>query len=71
MKDAVSKIALLIGVSEYEPDLTPLPAATNDIESLRDVLLDPAIGGFSEGNVTLLKNPERQTMEEAIYSLFA
>ncbi len=67
----MTKVALLIGVSEYEQGLNSLPAAVKDIEAMRDVLLAPGIGGFTEPNITVLKNPERQTMEEAIYSLFA
>jgi hypothetical protein len=66
----MAKIALLIGVSEYEPGLNPLPAAVRDVEALRSVLLNPAIGGFAESDVVLLKNPDRQTMEEAIETLF-
>ncbi|AFZ16742.1 caspase, EACC1-associated type [Allocoleopsis franciscana] len=67
----MAKVALLIGVSEYEQGLNSLLAAAKDIEAMRDVLLDPGIGGFTKPNITVLKNPERQTMEEAIYSLFA
>jgi hypothetical protein len=66
----VAKIALLIGVSEYEPGLNPLPAAVRDIEALQKLLVNPAIGGFAESDVVLLKNPNRQTMEEAIETLF-
>jgi uncharacterized caspase-like protein len=66
----MAKIALLIGVSEYEPGLNPLPAAVRDVEALQKVLLDPVIGGFVESDIVLLKNPDRQTMEEAIETLF-
>ncbi|MEH2278626.1 MAG: ABC transporter substrate-binding protein [Nostoc sp.] len=65
----MAKVALLIGVSEYEPGLTPLPAATKDVEAMQRVLLNPQIGGFDD--VTLLINPQRQAMEEAIETLFA
>jgi hypothetical protein len=67
----MAKIALLIGVSEYEAGLEPLPAAAKDIEALREVLLNHSIGGFADADVTVLANPQRQAMEEAIYSLFA
>lgn len=40
------KIALLIGVSEYDHGLNPLPGAANDIEALERVLKKPEIGGF-------------------------
>ncbi len=67
----MAKLALLIGVSEYEPGLNPLPAAVKDLDAMQEVLLHPDIGGFAATDVTLLKNPDRQVMEEAIYSLFA
>ncbi|MEI1373723.1 caspase family protein [Nostoc sp.] len=63
------KLALLIGVSEYESGLAPLTAATKDVDAMQQVLGDPVIGGFDE--VKLLINPARQAMEEAIFSLFA
>jgi uncharacterized caspase-like protein len=66
----MAKIALLIGVSEYKLGLNPLPAAVRDVEALQKVLLNPAIGGFAESDVVVLKNPDRQTMEEAIETLF-
>ena len=56
----MAKVALLIGVSEYEPGLNPLPAAVKDIERLRQVLQDPEMGGFDE--VKTLANPEPHTM---------
>jgi cyclophilin family peptidyl-prolyl cis-trans isomerase len=67
----VAKVALLVGVSEYEPGLNPLPAAVKDIDAIQEVFIHPQIGGFAESDITLLKNPERQVMEEAIYTLFA
>lgn len=65
----MAKVALLIGVSEYEPGLNPLPAAAKDVEAMQRVLRHPEIGSFDQ--VILLINPERQAMEEAIYALFA
>ncbi|KYC37045.1 sulfatase-modifying factor protein [Scytonema hofmannii PCC 7110] len=63
------KIALLIGVSEYEPGLNPLPAAVKDVEAMQRVLANPEMGGFTE--IAMLKNPQRQEMEDAIYELFS
>ncbi|MFB2919887.1 caspase family protein [Aerosakkonema funiforme] len=66
----MAKYALLIGVAEYRDGegyprlLTPL----NDIEALRQVLLDPEKGGFDE--VKLLPNPSPPEMEDAISTLF-
>ena len=67
----MAKVALLIGVSEYEPGLNPLPAAVKDVEAMQQVLLHPEMGGFTETDIMVLKNPQRQDMEEAIESLFA
>ncbi|WP_292877899.1 SUMF1/EgtB/PvdO family nonheme iron enzyme [Nostoc sp. NMS1] len=64
------KVALLVGISEYEPGLNPLPSAVKDVEALREVLLHPDMGGFAASDITLLKNPERQDVEEAIERLF-
>ena len=64
----MAKFALLIGISEYEPGLNALPAAVKDIEALRRVLQDPEMGGFD--NVKTLANPDRQTMESEIETLF-
>ncbi|MEH2129019.1 caspase, EACC1-associated type [Nostoc sp.] len=62
------KVALLIGVSEYEPGLTPLPATIKDVDAMQQVLQNPEIGGFDR--VTPLINLQRQAMEEAIETLF-
>lgn len=64
------KVALLIGVSEYQPGLNSLPSATKDVAAMQQVLVNPDIGGFDQSNVTLLENPDRQTMAEAIEQLF-
>lgn len=65
------KVALLIGVSQYEKGLNSLPAAVKDVEAVKSVLVDPNIGGFEEQDVTLLQNPDPQVVNEAIYSLFS
>jgi len=65
------KVALLIGVSKYEPGLNPLPGAVKDVEAMQQVLLHPEMGGFTETDIMVLKNPQRQDMEEAIENLFA
>ncbi|MGA7935555.1 MAG: caspase family protein, partial [Kovacikia sp.] len=67
----MAKIALLIGVSEYEPGLERLPSAVNDVAAMQQVLTHPDMGGFAADAVTVLRNPDRQTMENAIYTLFA
>jgi uncharacterized caspase-like protein len=67
----MAKIALLIGVSEYEPGLDGLPSAVNDVAAMQQVLTNPGMGEFADADVTVLPNPNRQAMEDAIYNLFA
>ncbi|MEA5514061.1 caspase, EACC1-associated type [Nodularia sp. UHCC 0506] len=67
----MAKIALLIGISKYEAGLASLPKAENDVEAMQRVLLNPEMGDFAPGDVTVLKNPQRQDMEDAIYHLYA
>ncbi|BAY79863.1 hypothetical protein NIES25_63510 (plasmid) [Nostoc linckia NIES-25] len=67
----MAKVALLIGVSEYEPGLNSLPSAVRDVEAVREVLLHPEMGGFAASDITMLKNPERQIVEIAIETLFS
>ncbi|WP_392480288.1 ABC transporter substrate-binding protein [Nostoc sp. C110] len=64
----MAKVALLIGVSEYEPGLSPLPATIKDVEAMQRVLLHSKIGGFDD--VTLLLNPQQHEMAVAIETLF-
>lgn len=62
----MAKVALLIGVSEYQ-GLPPLSAAVKDISALGEVLKNPELGNFD--SVEILPNPDRQTMESAIEML--
>jgi uncharacterized caspase-like protein len=63
--------ALLVGVSNYVVDLKPLPSAVKDVEALRQVLVNPEIGGFAELDVAVLVDAEKGAIESAIYDLFA
>jgi Caspase domain len=65
----MAKLALLIGVSEYQEGLNPLPSAVKDIEAVQHVLQNPEIGGFDE--VTVFPNPEPMAMQEAVENLFS
>ncbi|NDJ20618.1 hypothetical protein GS682_02965 [Nostoc sp. B(2019)] len=65
----MAKMALVIGVSDYEPDLTPLPGSARDIEAMQRVLQHPDVGGFDD--VKMLSNPTPQEMQEAIETLFS
>ncbi|MGB3513022.1 MAG: caspase family protein [Microcoleaceae cyanobacterium] len=65
----MAKIALLIGVSEYLPEFPALPSAVKDVEAMKEVLGNSEMGGFDD--IKVLKNSNRQEIEEAIYELFA
>jgi hypothetical protein len=65
------KVALLIGVSEYEPGLNSLPASVKDVQAMAKVLQNPEMGGFAESDIQKLENPDPQTMQEAIEGLFS
>ena len=64
----MAKVALLIGVSEYEVGLNPLPAAVKDVVALQRILKDSEMGDFDE--VKILTNPEPQAMQYQIETLF-
>ncbi|NEO33899.1 MAG: hypothetical protein F6K36_26490 [Symploca sp. SIO3C6] len=63
------KVALLVGVSEYQPGLQALPSAAQDVVAMQQVLEHPEMGGFDE--VKILTNPLTKELEIAIYDLFA
>ncbi len=63
------KVALLIGVSEYQAGLNALPGAVKDIAAMQQVLQHREMGGFDE--VKTLPNAEPQAMQEAIETLFS
>jgi branched-chain amino acid transport system substrate-binding protein len=64
----MAKVALLIGVSEYEQDLKPLPAAPKDVEAMQWVLQNKEIGSFDE--VKPLLNPDPEAMRVEIETMF-
>ncbi|MGI8933399.1 MAG: caspase, EACC1-associated type [Phormidesmis sp.] len=68
----MAKKALLIGVSKYDRAhdraLSPLPAATNDVEAMYRVLIAPDLGGFDQ--VKVLADPDCQSMKDEIETLF-
>lgn len=65
----MSKVALLVGVSEYEPGLDSLPAAVKDVAALKKVLSNPDMGEFDE--VKVLTNPDCQVMQYEVETLFS
>ncbi|MEM8641445.1 MAG: tetratricopeptide repeat protein [Cyanobacteria bacterium P01_G01_bin.54] len=64
----MAKVALLIGVSEYESELSPLPAAKRDVAAMQRVLKDPEMGGFDL--VEPLIDPESSVMQLKIETFF-
>ncbi len=67
----MTKIALLIGVSDYEqePTLSSLPTAVKDVEAMQRVLQHKEMGNFDE--VKTLVNPDLSKMQEAVENLFS
>ncbi len=65
----MKKVALLVGVSEYQPGLQPLPSAIEDVRAMQRVLQHPEMGGFDK--VDVLTNPITQALRIEIYNLFA
>lgn len=60
----MGKYALLIGVDTYGEGLQPLPAASKDVAALREVLLNPQMGGFDEAKPLI--NPMHPEMAREI-----
>ncbi len=65
----MTKVALLIGVSDYQPGLNSLPAAVRDIEAMEGILQHPEFGAFDQ--VKRLPNPGLLEMRSAIAALFS
>jgi GUN4-like/Caspase domain len=63
------KVALLIGVSEYENHTTTYSEAINNVTAMQRVLEDPNRGGFDQ--VESLQNPNQETIQKAIEKVFA
>lgn len=64
----MKKIALLIGVSEYQPPLKKLASASRDIEAMKRILENPGFCKFDE--VKTLLDPEDGEARYAIEQLF-
>lgn len=67
----MGRYALLVGISTYLDGLKPLPSAVRDVDALREVLIDPEIGGFAESDVEALKDVDETAIRKAISRLFA
>ncbi|NJM49406.1 MAG: tetratricopeptide repeat protein [Alkalinema sp. RU_4_3] len=68
----MGKFALLIGVGKYQSSsgFADLAAAEPDVVAMRQVLVEPAVGGFAADDVVTLIDPEPQQMREALERLF-
>jgi formylglycine-generating enzyme required for sulfatase activity len=66
----MGRYALLIGVSNYT-DLNPLPSAVKDVAALKEVLIDPKIGGFADSDVEALTDVDETAIRRGISKLFA
>ena len=67
----MAKIALLIGVSEYQPGLNALPTAQKDVLAIKEVLIQSELGGFAEEDVKVLINANASDIRQAIEIVFA
>ena len=67
----MGRYALLIGISNYTTDLNPLPSAVKDVAALKEVLIDPAIGGFAANDVEVLTDVDETAIRKGISRLFA
>lgn len=65
----MTKIALLIGVSDYQAGLSALPAALQDVQAMHRVLADSTMGGFDD--VKVLTNPDPQLLRYEIETVFS
>ena len=63
------KLALLIGVSEYGADIPDLSAPVFDLEAMKRVLENKAMGGFE--SVKTLLNPDPTAMRLGVQQIFA
>jgi formylglycine-generating enzyme required for sulfatase activity len=66
----MARLALLIGVSKYGAGIPALPECVVDVDAMQRVLVHPEMGGFAAADITVLKDPQRQEMVDAIHQLF-
>ncbi len=66
----MARLALLIGVSEYGAGIPALPECVVDVDAMQRVLVHPEMGGFAAADITVLRDPQRQEMVDAIHQLF-
>ena len=67
----MKKLALLIGVSEYEYELNSLLGSLKDVDAMQRVLQHPEMGDFPPDNIKVLKNPQIPNMSMEIEKIFS
>ncbi|MEO1431717.1 MAG: EAL domain-containing protein [Cyanobacteria bacterium J06633_8] len=67
----MKRLALLIGVSDYEYELNPLPGALKDVDAMQRVLQHPGMGDFPVDNIKVLKNPQIPNVTMEIEKIFS
>jgi uncharacterized caspase-like protein len=65
----MKKVALLIGVSQYDFDFEPLPATRSDVEALERILRHPDMGGFDQVT-SVIDPPTAAELQAQIDALF-
>ena len=60
----MKRIALLIGISKYEPEFQDLPSAVKDVKAIQKILQDPNTGLFDKEDIIVLI-PESQEEVQA------
>ncbi|NEZ55495.1 caspase, EACC1-associated type [Adonisia turfae] len=63
----MAKVALIVGVSEYQAGLAPLPGAVKDAAAMKQVLEQQ--GNFDE--IQVLENPDPLELQEAVEVIFS
>ncbi|MBF2089381.1 MAG: SUMF1/EgtB/PvdO family nonheme iron enzyme [Synechococcales cyanobacterium K44_A2020_017] len=65
------KFALLIAVSDCGAGFKPLHCPKNGVAELRELLINPKIGGFGPDQVTCLVNPNVSEMRSHVSAVFS
>ncbi len=65
------KFALLVAVSDCGAGFKPLQCPKNGVAALRELLINPKIGGFESDQVTSLVNPNVSEMRSQVSAVFS
>lgn len=67
----MAKVALLIGVANYDSGLGSLPAAERDALAMAEVLVNPEFSGFLKEDIQVLVNADSSEIRKAIEIVFS